>query len=103
LRWVEAGRLHRLSRGIYALGHRALSFEGELAADLLRVGSGAALSHSTAAWWWELLRFAPPQTHISHTGRAGSTTAVIVHHPSAVARCRHRGLPVTGVLQRSST
>lgn len=98
-RWVHAGRLHRLSRGIYAVGHRALSMEGRLAADLLRAGTGAALSHGTAAWWWGLLRFRETTTHVSHPGRAGSTSSLAIHHPARVARAWHRGLPVTDVVQ----
>jgi len=98
-RWVAAGRLHRLSRGVYALGHRALSIEGELAAALLRGGSGAALSHYTAAWWLGLLRFRDTRIHISQPGRSQSTEDVTVHHPRQLHRVWHRGLPVTDVVQ----
>jgi Protein of unknown function (DUF559)/Transcriptional regulator, AbiEi antitoxin len=98
-RWVAAGRLHRLSPGVYALGHRALSEEGRLSAALLHAGTGAALSHVTAAWWWGLLRFADRKIHVSHPGRTGSTDRVIVHHPRQVDRVWHRGLPVTDAVQ----
>ncbi len=98
-RWVAAGRLHRLSLGVYALGHRALSEEGRLSAALLHAGPGAALSHVTAAWWWRLLRFADRQIHVSHPGRAGSTDSVVVHHPRHLSRAWRLGLPVTDVVQ----
>ena len=99
VRWVEAGRLHRLSRGIYALGHRALGTEGRLAVALLKAGPGAALSHATAAWWFGLLRFADRRIHVSHPGRSGSTNDVVVHRPKHLTRVWHRGLPVTDVVQ----
>ncbi len=98
-RWVAAGRLHRISLGVYAVGHRALSVEGRLGAALLGAGPGAALSHLTAAWWWGLLRFAGTRIHVSRAGRSGSTPATRVHCPSRVERVWHRGLPVTGIPQ----
>ena len=99
VRWVDAGRLHRIARGVYALGHRAIAIEGELAAALLQAGSGAALSHGTAAWWCGLLRFPENRIHVSQTGRGRSTMDIVVHHPSHVHRIWHRGLPVTDVAQ----
>lgn len=52
---VAAGRLHRIHRGVYAVGHPVLApFAREMAA-LLACGPGAVLSHHTAARLWELL------------------------------------------------
>jgi Protein of unknown function (DUF559)/Transcriptional regulator, AbiEi antitoxin len=51
---VAAGRLHRLHRGVYAVGHTALVREGRWMAAVLACGPGAALSHRTAACAWEL-------------------------------------------------
>ncbi len=98
-RWVANGRLHRISRGVYAVGHRALSTEGWLAAALLGAGSGAALSHGTSAWWRGLLRFPDRVIHVSRVGRAGSRAGVRVHCPARLDREWHRGLPVTGIAQ----
>ena len=53
-RWVDQGRLHRIHPRVYAVGHCAMGTEGLLAAALLYAGPGAALSHGTAAWWWEM-------------------------------------------------
>lgn len=94
-RWVLAGRLHRIAEGVYALGHRSLSVEGHLAAKLLRVGPGAALSHMTAAWWWGLLRFRPGVVAISRVGRNVCVPGVRIHHPASLERRHHRGLPIT--------
>jgi very-short-patch-repair endonuclease len=53
---VQTGRLHPVHRGVYAVGHRALTVEGRFMAALLACGGGAALSHGSAAVLWELLR-----------------------------------------------
>jgi predicted transcriptional regulator of viral defense system len=46
---VRAGRLHRVHRGVYAIGHSVLSSEGRLIAAVLASGPGALLSHRSAA------------------------------------------------------
>jgi predicted transcriptional regulator of viral defense system len=67
-RWVQAGRLHRLFPGVYAVGHRKLGDEGWLAAALLYAGKGAALSHDVAAWWWAMVDRQPSAIDISAPG-----------------------------------
>jgi hypothetical protein len=57
---VSAGRLHRLHRGVYAVGHQALTHRGRWLAAVLACGPGAALSHTDAAALWLLL---PPDNH----------------------------------------
>jgi len=54
-RRVQAGRLHAIHRGVYAVGHRGLSQEGRWMAAVLAGGRGAALSHRSAASLWGLL------------------------------------------------
>jgi very-short-patch-repair endonuclease len=53
---VKAGRLHRLHRGVYAVGHTQLTFEGRCMAAVLALGEGAAVSHRSAAALWGMLR-----------------------------------------------
>src|SRR5215213_3742691 len=53
---ARAGRLHRIHRGIYAVGHRARSHKALWMAAVLSCGPGAALSHGAAAVHWGLLR-----------------------------------------------
>ena len=53
-RAVEAGRLRVVFRGVYAVGHVALRREGWWMAALLACGSGATLSHRSAATLWRL-------------------------------------------------
>jgi len=52
---VRIGRLHRIHRGVYAVGHARLSNEGRWMAAVLACGYGAALSHRSAAALWGLL------------------------------------------------
>jgi very-short-patch-repair endonuclease len=48
-RRVKAGRLHRVHRGVYAVGHLRLTFEGRCMAAVLALGDRAAVSHRSAA------------------------------------------------------
>jgi predicted transcriptional regulator of viral defense system len=43
------GKLHRVHRGVYAVGHRLLSADGFRMAAVLACGPGAVLSHRSAA------------------------------------------------------
>jgi hypothetical protein len=43
------GRLHRIHRGVYTVGHRSISQHTHLRAAVLACGEGAAVSHGTAA------------------------------------------------------
>jgi very-short-patch-repair endonuclease len=55
-RRLSAGRLHRIHRGVYAVGHRRLSNEGRWMAAVLTCGEGAILSHRSAAEHWGIRR-----------------------------------------------
>ncbi|MGH2954890.1 MAG: type IV toxin-antitoxin system AbiEi family antitoxin domain-containing protein [Solirubrobacterales bacterium] len=71
-RRVRAGRLHRIHRGVYAVGHRGLSNEGRWMAAVLACGPDAALSHRSAAGLLGLLR--PRENawvHVTIPGTAG--------------------------------
>lgn len=49
---LAKGRLHRLHRGVYAVGRPELDRWGRWMAAVLSCGDGAALSHSSAAVLW---------------------------------------------------
>src|SRR3954454_8215428 len=51
---VERGRLHRVFRGVYAVGRPELTRHGRWMAAVLGSGSGACLSHCSAAALWGL-------------------------------------------------
>jgi predicted transcriptional regulator of viral defense system len=101
-RLVDSGRLHRVYRGVYAVGHTELSPHGECLAAVLAVGPGALLSYYSAGWLWGIWRGSPKPVHV--------TAFVPRHHraPEGVTRHRARnlvevdralivGIPVTSV------
>ena len=49
---LRHGRLHRLHKGVYAVGHTALAREGHWIAAVLNCGPDAVLSHRSAAALW---------------------------------------------------
>lgn len=55
---IVAGRLVRLHRGVFAVGHDAVSADGRRLAAVLACGSGAVLSHRSAAALWGLRPYA---------------------------------------------
>jgi predicted transcriptional regulator of viral defense system len=96
-RWVDDGRLQRVHRGVYAVGHRALAVEGRHAAALLYAGPEAALSHTTAAWWRGIWGDEPRRIHVSVSGRRSSLPDVVVHERRHLERVHHKHLPVTTI------
>jgi REase_MTES_1575/Transcriptional regulator, AbiEi antitoxin len=66
---VASGRLHQLYRGVYAVGHTALSLEGRLLAAVFSAGPNAVLSHRSAALVWGLLRDSNPVIDVTTTDR----------------------------------
>jgi very-short-patch-repair endonuclease len=53
---LAKGRLHRIERGVYAVGRRELSQHGRWMAAVLGGGQGAVLSHTSAAVLWGLVK-----------------------------------------------
>jgi len=56
-RRVAAGRLHRVARGVYAVGHIALAQEARWIAAVFTAGQGAALGYLAAAKLFEAWRY----------------------------------------------
>jgi hypothetical protein len=75
---ASASRLHRIHRGVYAVGHRGLSLHGRFMAAVLACGPRAVLSHTSAAVLRELLKPIDGPVHISI--------------PSTSGRARRRGI-----------
>jgi very-short-patch-repair endonuclease len=55
-RWLAIGRLHRLNRGAYAVGHARVDQRGRWLAAVLACDEKALLSHVSAAALWGLVR-----------------------------------------------
>ena len=53
---VRVGRLHRVRRGVYAVGHVVLGIEGRRWGAVLAYAPGAALSHAAAGAAWGFRR-----------------------------------------------
>jgi hypothetical protein len=84
---VRGGRLHRIHRGVFAVGHRGLSREGRWMAAVLAAGPGAVLSHISAGELWGMLgsrrrqslRNAALPIHVTALGRSDSRIGIRVH------------------------
>jgi hypothetical protein len=77
---VRTGRLLRLHRGVYAVGHEHLRRQGHWLAAVLACGPGAVLSHQSAAALWEI--------------RPSASSVVHVTVPTQNGRVRRRGVRV---------
>jgi hypothetical protein len=97
---AATGRLHRLYRGVYAVGDRALRVEGRRLAAVLACGPVAVLSHRSAASHWGLL--ATDQARIDVMApRSRQGVGGIRLHTSrsldAQDTTSHQGIPITTV------
>jgi very-short-patch-repair endonuclease len=83
---VRLGRLVRVHRGVYAVGHAQLTALGwRWAAVLAYGGPGrAALSHRSAAVVWDLLP-SPAKFDVTTLGAAHGTAAIRVHRCALTA------------------
>jgi predicted transcriptional regulator of viral defense system len=98
-RRVLAGHLHPLHRGVYAMGHRALSVCGTYLAAVLAAGPGAVLSHRAAGHLWGLRAGAAGVTVTIPRHRAGPRN-VKVHQSRVLGGAdvtEREGIPVTTV------
>lgn len=100
-RRAKAGRLHRLHRGVYAVGHRRLARRGRWMAAVLACGPEAVLSHRSAAALWELRPPASGPIDVTVPGRTRRGRAGIrVHNVRAMDpsdRATVDGIPVTSI------
>lgn len=96
---VQAGRLHRVHQGVYAVGHPLLSREGRWLAAVIAGGSGAALSHRSAAELWGLLPRERGAMEIVVPGDRRDRPGLILHQARLIdaERTEVRGVPVTTV------
>lgn len=79
---VAIGFLHRIHRGVYAVGRRDLTAVGRRRAAWLACGEGAAISHGTALADWSVARWSGP-VHVSLRA-GGAHRGVIVHRPRSL-------------------
>jgi predicted transcriptional regulator of viral defense system len=80
---AKKAQLHRIHRGVYAVGHRAPSWHRRWMAAVLACGEGAVLSHGSAASLWGLLKPIEGPIHVSIPSTSGRKTRRGIH----VHRC----------------
>lgn len=106
LEWATYGRLQRLHRGVYAVGHRRLTWYSRCWAAVLAAEPDeaapwrAVASHYSAAYLWGLLRFTPDVMHVAAPTRRRAKRNFRVHFSSILAeedRAVRQGIPVTAV------
>lgn len=94
---TRSGRLHRLYRGVYAVGHTALTPRARELAAVLACGDDAALSERSAGFAWALVRRPPRKIHVT-CGRSRPPAPGVIVHRSRLDeedRVRLDGVPVT--------
>ena len=100
--WAASGRLHRVHRGVFAVGHDALGLDARWAAAVLAAGPGAAVSRRSSG---ELQRILPVDElaiirspiHVTRPGSASRRDGLVIHSSAIDPRdlTDHRGIPTT--------
>lgn len=99
-REVAAGRLHRLHRGVYAVGHRRISTHGRCLAAVLACGPAALLSHRSAAWLWRISRYGPEPLAVTGPQPRKPRPAIRLHRSTILTeadRAIEENIPVTAL------
>jgi Transcriptional regulator, AbiEi antitoxin/Protein of unknown function (DUF559) len=95
---VRAGRLHRVYRGVYAVGHPGLTQHGRWLAAVKACGPGALLSRHGAGMLYEFVPLEDWRPQVMVVGGIRASAGVRVHRSRSLHtldRWRHRGIPVT--------
>lgn len=100
-RRVDAGRLHPVHQGVYAVGHSRLTPHGYRMAAVIACGPEAVLSHRSAAALWGLREDGRDRIDVTAPGRRGRIPAGIDAHRHGSLRPADRtsvdGIPCTSV------
>jgi predicted transcriptional regulator of viral defense system len=98
---VQRGRLHRVHRGVYAVGHPLLTREGRFMAAVLACGPGAVLSHRSSAFHLDLQRHERADIDVTAPKRTGRRKDGIAVHSAVTLDARDvtvvDGVPCTTV------
>jgi very-short-patch-repair endonuclease/predicted transcriptional regulator of viral defense system len=96
---LRCARLHRVHRGVYAVGHRLLSADGWRMAAVLAAGPRAVVSHVDAAAIHGLLQSSRAITEVTLPYRRKPSRGIRAHYarlpPDEITTVR--GIPVTTV------
>jgi very-short-patch-repair endonuclease len=95
---AKSGRLRRVHRGVYAVGHAPLTWEGRCLAAVLAARPAVA-SHLSAGWLWGVLRSQPGTIHLTAPVPRRAKRAFVVHCADLLARdwTERDNIPVTSL------
>lgn len=99
-RAVEAGRLHRLYRGVFAVGHLDINPLGECLAAVLACGPEALLSHRSAAWLWGVSTRGPHPIEVIAANSRKARESIRTHRSRGITgadRALRERIPVTSL------
>jgi hypothetical protein len=99
-RAVREGRLHRIHRGVYAVGHTSLSTHGKALGAVLACGTGSLLSHHSAGWLWDIAKVEPAPFHVTTSVWRTPRPPLRLHQSLALThedRALREGVPVTSL------
>lgn len=99
---ARVGWLHRVHRGVYAVGHPPLTREARWMAAVLACGDDAGLSHACATALWEIRSYSGVWIDVSVPTNAGRAKRdrIRLHRCGSLTvedMTTHRGIPVTSV------
>jgi hypothetical protein len=96
---ARSGRLHRLHRGVYAVGHKSLTWHSRCLAAVLACEPNALASHTSAAWLWGLLTSRPGTFHVTAPTRRHKKKDLHLHYARLADEDRTacEGIPATGL------
>jgi very-short-patch-repair endonuclease len=91
--------LNRLHRGVFAVGHRALTVDSRWMAATLAFGPQAVLSHRSAGQLWGISPRSEIDPEVTAPGSPGKRRGIVAHRGSLPADevGRRWGIPVTSV------
>ena len=94
------GRLHRVHKAAYAVGHGALTDHGRCLAAVLASAAGAVASHAAAAWLWGIDARLEPTIDVTVSSRGRRRRGIRIHHSTILCDAdltAYEGIPVTAV------
>lgn len=97
-RAVKLGRLRRVYRGVYLVGHERFDWQCRCSAAVLAVAPAVA-SHFSAAWLWGLLKSRPETIHLTTPSRRHRRRGFILHRAplDPADKSELEGIPVTAL------
>lgn len=99
--WSRDGRVQRVQRGVYSLGHANLDPRGKIHAAVLACGTGTVVSHRSAAYLLGIAERSPVVVDVIPANRGGiaidGAKAHFVPYPGRSEWGHVDGIPVTSV------